>query len=366
MTRKTLISLLALGLTLSLTQIVTSSRCFASEAVKTAQASDPVPVLPPTGKLPHALLSLTSESGNFSQYAFLVDKKARTLTVWQNAGDTIKLIGAWPADIGRAQGDKLAEGDFKTPEGVYFFQTSRDGHVVDYNLYGDRIFTLDYPNYFDKLDGKTGQGIWFHAIPETKSLLRGSRGCVVVRNKVINELAKYIELKRTPMLVVNEVEYLEPAKWNALKSDLNSWLETWRSAWGGKDLDTYMSFYGERFSGNGMSRAKWRRYKKSLADRYKFINVDLKDVQIFNQGPKVVFRFLQSYKSDQKVDYGAKILYALKNSDNRWEIIGETWHPAHAPISQPQLATARSGPTPPTAGSPAPASAHSPSAEQEN
>lgn len=323
----------AFSLTLFSLQIATPSYCFAQENVKTVeQSGDPVPQMPPAGKLPHALLSLSSDTGAFSQYAFLVDKKARTLTVWQNAGDEVKLVGAWATDIGRKEGDKLVQGDHRTPEGVYFFQTSMDGRKVNFNEYGVRIFTLDYPNYFDKLENKTGNGIWFHAIPDSKSLLRGSRGCVVVRNQIIEELSKFVELKRTPMVIVGEVEYLDQEKWRSLKRGLHTWVESWRKSWMGKDLDAYMSQYSDRFSGNGLSKEQWRAYKAGLAKAYEFIQVELKDVQIFNQGPKIVFRFLQSYKSSRKEDFGSKTLYALRNGD-RWEIIGETWSAIKNPLA---------------------------------
>jgi len=332
MTAHALKCALVFGLGLVLTQIGTPAICAASEVEKTDQKADPIEQVPAPGQYPHALLSLTSESGAFSQYAFLVDKATRTLTVWRNEGEKIKLVGAWPADIGRQNGDKVMEGDHKTPEGIYFFQTKMDGAKVDFSQYGVRIFTMDYPNYFDKLEKKTGSGIWLHAIPDSKSLLRGSRGCVVVRNKVIEELAQYIELKRTPIVVVNQVEYLNEAQWNAQRRTFSQWLEDWRQTWMGKDFDKYMAQYSERFQSNGMNKERWRAFKKSLGERYKFIDVNLKDVQIFNHGQKIVLRFLQTYKSDMKEDFGTKILYALKNGD-RYEIVGESWEPIRLPIA---------------------------------
>ncbi len=315
---------LALGLSAFVFHFATAERSFASEVAKTVEQSDPVAQVPPEGKYPVTLLSLASDNGVFSQYAFLVDKKARTLTVWQHDGDKVKLVSSWPTDIGQKDGDKLVEGDKRTPEGVYFFQTTMDGKRVNYSEYGNRIFTLDYPNYFDRLEKKTGTGIWFHAIPDSKTLLRGSRGCVVVRNQVIDSLSQYIELKRTPMVISNSVEYVDLKQWQELKGKYAAWLEAWRASWMGKDLDAYLAQYSERFMSNGMNKSAWRSYKKNLADRYKSIDVNLKDVQIFSQGPKIVLRFLQAYKSDQKDDYGFKILYALKNED-RYEIIGESW-----------------------------------------
>lgn len=306
-----------------------STFVFAFQFATFARTEDPDPVaqIPEKGQFPDVLLSLNTSNGIFSPYAFLVDKARRTLTVWKNASQGLQLMGAWPTDIGRRGGDKLVQGDHRTPEGVYFFQTQMDGRSLDYNNYGVRIFTLDYPNYFDRLERKTGNGIWFHAIPDTKSLLRGSRGCVVVRNTVIEELSQYIELKSTPMVIVDEVNYLTPQHWMETKTSLTTWLEGWRKAWGGKDLETYMAYYGDRFSGNGMNRSQWRRFKENLNKNYDYINVDLKDVQVFNQGPKIVFRFLQNYQSDKKQDVGLKTLYALKG-EKGYEIIGETWSAA--------------------------------------
>jgi len=342
MTAYALKSYLALGLALILTQIGTPSRSLAEEVSKSDQKPDPIEQVPATGTYPHALLSLTSDSGAFSPYAFLVDKSTRTLTVWRNENDKPKLVGAWPADIGRAGGDKVAEGDFKTPEGIYFFQTKMDGAKVDFSQYGVRIFTMDYPNYFDKLEKKTGSGIWLHAIPDSKSLLRGSRGCVVVRNKVIEELAQYIDLKKTPIVVINQVNYLNESQWTEQRKVFAQWLEDWRTTWMGKDFDKYMALYSERFIGNGMNKEQWRAYKKNLGDNYKFIDVNLKDVQIFNHGTKIVVRFLQDYKSDKKKDYGAKILYAMK-VDNHYEIVGETWTPMRTRKSDSAEAPAAAG-----------------------
>jgi hypothetical protein len=122
-------------------------------------------------------------------------------------------------------------------------------------------------------------------------------------------------------------------------------LEDWRQTWMGKDFDKYMDQYSERFIGNGMTKSQWRAYKKNLGDNYKFIEVNLKDVQIFNHGTKIVLRFLQDYKSDKKKDFGAKILYAMKNGE-RYEIVGETWMPLRLPKSASAPATANASDVP--------------------
>lgn len=260
-------SFLALGLAAVSFQIATLDRCFATEVSKTVEPSDPPVQMPESGKLPSALIALNAENGFFSQYAFLVEKKTHTLSVWQIDGGKVKAIAAFPADLGAKPGDKRRAGDLRTPEGIYFIQEALDGNKLDPDKYGEKIFTLDYPNTFDKLDKKTGNGIWLHAISDKKSLQRGSHGCVVVRNKTIEDLAKYIELKSTPLIVTEQVEYLSEREW----------LET------------------------------QKKFKELLPH-------DAKAALIFNEGKKVVAKI-----RDQD---GTKILYALRG-ENGLEFVSE-------------------------------------------
>jgi hypothetical protein len=104
----------------------------ATQKVNTAQSetphkdpqhkADPIVQPPPEGKLPRALVALTAAS----PYALLVDKTTRTLTVWKWNNDKPTLVASYPTDIGRNNGDKVAEGDHRTPEGVYFFQSIKN------------------------------------------------------------------------------------------------------------------------------------------------------------------------------------------------------------------------------------------------
>ncbi len=283
---------------------------------------DPAVVKPQDGMLPRALVALSSTS----PYALIVDKSQRTLTLWKWTGDKPVLVNAYPTDIGRNDGDKVAEGDRRTPEGVYFFQSTREKDDLDFNLYGVKAYVTDYPNYFDRLEKKTGTGIWLHAIPDTQSLWRGSKGCVVVRNKVIEELAPYITLKSTPMIVQSKVEYLSPEQWKFEREKIFSWLEKWREAWETKDLDNYMQYYDSQFTSNGMNKSRWRRYKAALTEKYTWIKVKLHEIQAFKHQGKFMIRFLQQYQSDQKEDFGEKYLY-VEDRSSGLGIVGEEWKP---------------------------------------
>ncbi|MEQ1666644.1 MAG: L,D-transpeptidase family protein, partial [Bdellovibrionales bacterium] len=191
-------------------------------------------------QVPDAILNISTNSF-FSNYVFLIDKTARSLTIWQKSNDGTKAIRHYPTDIGKNQGDKTSLGDHKTPEGIYTFQEMFEGPNLDFSLYGSRAFKISYPNLFDNLLGKTGSGIWLHAVPDTVALTRGSRGCVVVRNGVIKELSQFINLQKTPIIIRDAVQYVTPDMQKKKYQDVAAKIEDWRHAWEQKNLSKYMN-----------------------------------------------------------------------------------------------------------------------------
>ncbi|MBX9768626.1 MAG: L,D-transpeptidase family protein [Bdellovibrionales bacterium] len=266
----------------------------------------------------------------FSKNAFLVDKSARKLTVWSLEGDSIVKSAEYPSDLGKKTGDKTAEGDHRTPEGIYFFQKMLEGPSLAFNLYGVRAFPLDYPNVFDQRQGKTGDGIWLHAIPDTETLERGSRGCVVVRNDSILALSPYITLKRTPILIFDHVQTTQASALQARKLETDQWLSQWKRTWESKDLNAYMAFYSEQFESLSKNKAQWKDYKSGLAGKSGQIQINIGPSIAFGHDGKTVIKFLQHYKSETLEDYGEKTIYlSQENGTNR--IISEQWEPLSSP-----------------------------------
>jgi murein L,D-transpeptidase YafK len=287
---------------------------------------DPIPVTPTKDTLPEALVQL-GLGKYFSDHAFVMDKANRTLTVWKQVGDRISLVTAVAADFGRNSGDKTNSGDHRTPEGIYFFQELKEGSELNFDEYGVRAFTLDYPNFYDSQEKKSGSGIWLHAIPDSKSLLRGSRGCVVVRNDVIKALSSYIVLKRTPILIQDNVKYVSTTVAAQIRQRWRTWLEVWRQSWESKNLDQYISHYADTFRSMSMNRDQWRQFKKNLADKYSFIKIAVAEPIVIHHNHKLVVRFLQDYQSDKNADFGEKTLYLRREGENEFKIIGEEWAP---------------------------------------
>lgn len=288
---------------------------------------DPKPQIPPAGLIPQNILSL-GDGDYFSKYAFVADKSTRTLTVWQNENQNFELLAVYPFDMGKKEGDKEVLGDLKTPEGVYFFNNSYSRNQLDYNEYGALAFTTNYPNFFDQLEHKTGSGIWLHAIPPTKSLNRGSRGCLVIRNEAIESVHPYINTFTTPLIIEDKISYSNFSDLKNMKQNLYTWLEKWKLSWETKKIEHYMEHYHSDFKANNMNKEKWKKYKTDLSEKYEYINIKLYTPVVFKHKDEYIVRFLQKYESNTLNDFGEKTLF-VKQIGDKYKIIGEEWKPVN-------------------------------------
>jgi len=308
---------------LILSTLLTVTPFFMAEQAEAADAA--------TGPvtLPAHLVSVPTSGEYYGPFVFVVDKSARTLEIWKSESESnghrhFNRIASYPADLGKNTGDKLSEGDHKTPEGIYFLLDRLEGPGLDFKLYGSRAYVTDYPNHFDEIDGKTGKGIWLHSVPDEVPLTRGSRGCVVVRNDIIKTLDPYIRLNKTPIVISEKIETRPVAEAEAAQAKLEAWLENWRKTWESKSHEAYMTFYDEKFKAMGMDKAEWSQYKSRLNKQYSTISVRLSQPLALEQRGRAIVRFLQNYSSDKMSDIGEKTLH-LVNRSGEWKIISETW-----------------------------------------
>lgn len=307
-----------------------------AETTAAAPAKSTAPGVP--AGLPAHLVSVPTTGGYYLPYIFVVDKSARSLEIWKSdIGPDSKRrfvrFAAYPADLGRSTGAKLSEGDHKTPEGVYFLQTRLEGPTLDFKLYGSRAYTTDYPNHFDNLDGKSGSGIWLHAVPDDVPLTRGSRGCVVVRNDIVKTLDSYIRLGRTPIVISEKIETRSISDMEASQAKLEKWLESWRYTWENKSLDEYMKFYDGDFKAMKMNKAQWRDYKERLSKQYTMISVQISQPLALEHRGRAIVRFVQKYSSNQISDLGEKTLHLIQRG-GEWKILAETWKADDSPDAQ--------------------------------
>ncbi|RKY83182.1 hypothetical protein DRQ09_10435 [candidate division KSB1 bacterium] len=276
--------------------------------------SDPV--------IPSSFISLYEGEDS---YIILVEKRGQKLFLLNNVNGNISIIKSYLCSTGRKIGDKKESGDLRTPEGVYFFRSKIDSTELP-PLYGAGAFVLDYPNIFDRIKHKNGYGIWLHGTNEPERIQNSNdtKGCIVVKNEDILELGKYIVLNETPIIVVNEIVYRKLEYVNKDKDEVLTFLKKWKKSWESKNIKEYIQCYSRYFKFRKMNLKAFRSYKKRVFNIYKWIKININNIQIFKSESNILISFLQEFKTDSYYDYGVKQLYLTKE-DNSYKIIGELW-----------------------------------------
>ncbi len=295
--------------------------------------------------VPSSLISL-GKGPFYSNHIFVVDKADRSLIVWEQNEKGYFKVKSFNADFGKMTGDKIAEGDHRTPEGIYFFPQYLENTRLNFQEYGVhpvRAFTMNYPNLFDRREGKTGSGIWLHTLPDDTPLTRGSRGCVVIRNNDFDEAMSLIKTNNTPIMVHDEVKYVSPKEIEVKRALMVAWLKRWLEAWQSKNLDNYMSFFHPDFRSKRMNWKQWKRYKSGLATTYGEISITISEPRIIHYKDKWIVQFIQKYKSDKYEDFGHKTLYIRGTTIDDLKIIAEEFDLTRSSIAIAQYDAANFG-----------------------
>jgi murein L,D-transpeptidase YafK len=275
--------------------------------------------------VPAALVQLGAAG---PRYALVVEKLHHRLSIFQSdQGSPIKLVKTFRAITGKNPEDKTTRGDLRTPEGVYFV----DGRLPDQALppkYGRLALTLDYPNVFDRLERKSGYGIWLHATDDPKRLLKpfDTEGCIAVSNEDVLEIERYITPGVTPLIITKEMTLESEERLAQDRQDALRMLESWRQAWKDSRLEQYIEFYSADFRHKRMDKASWKDFKNRLARARPDIDVKISDPTIVAIDGQLVVNFLQEYVSDGHSDFGIKSLY-LRWEGERYRIVSEHWRP---------------------------------------
>jgi len=292
---------------------------------------------------PQALMNWTVQ-GTF--HALIVDKSQQRLTVWEIKDGQPSVAESYKCSTGENDGDKWVRGDMKTPEGVYFFCSVIDGRSLPAK-YGLWAFTTDYPNFVDRRHGKSGDGIWLHGRDKPLNGKPDSNGCVALENQDLIRVSRFIRLQSTPLIVVDKVIMAPRASVMENERRIRDFIESWRSAWGSRDLDAYMSHYSNNFQSGWFDFAAWKEKKRKLNQRYKNIQVKLRNIYLYRQNGLITAIFNQLYSSESFRSTGVKVLY-ITDAGGKHGVYAEDYHqPVDDPFpARTLLARANGGSTP--------------------
>lgn len=280
---------------------------------------------PESRVVPRYLLQMQPDQ----KQAIVVDTKKSRLYVYENDranGGRPRFVADYYISQGKLGADKVAEGDKKTPIGVYHVTSSLPRQKLG-DFYGSGAFPINYPNEWDKRQGRNGSGIWLHGVPsDTFSRPpKASDGCVVLANQDLEALSKNLQIGVTPVIISDSIEWLSLDDWNKERSDLNKTIDAWRQDWESRDTDRFLKHYSKKFQANGQNLDQFGTQKRKVNAGKNWIKVKVENLSLFRSPGKdevVVVTFDQDYRSDNLSNVMKKRQYWLKE-DGKWKIIYE-------------------------------------------
>ncbi|MBC7414406.1 MAG: L,D-transpeptidase family protein [Herminiimonas sp.] len=234
---------------------------------------------PDPNLLPKSVLQLRDDQ----KFVLLVDAKRSRLYVYQNAAGQLKFLTDYYISQGKLGVNKLREGDQKTPLGVYYI-TSRLAGARLPDFYGTGALPINYPNDWDRVNGRSGSGIWLHGTPPD-SFSRpplSSDGCVVLANPDLNKLLASIEIGKTPVVISDQVEFVSKEKWNVERNLAMRVLDGWRLDAESANATRIGANYSRRFkSDRGEDLAAWLTKHRDFVGSSPGASLKLRDVTSF-------------------------------------------------------------------------------------
>lgn len=241
----------------------------------------------------------------------VVDKDKQKLVLYELKDNKLKVKFEQKVITG-LMGNKVKEGDLKTPVGFYEVLSKM---VPPDTYYGPYAFVLSYPNLYDKVRGKTGHGIWIHGFPlegDVRYDAYKTKGCVVMTNDVLLDFEKIVKEQKAYVLINEKVNMTTN---NDEISTLLANLFEWKNAWANNDVEKYLSFYNDNFiKHDGGDFKTFKAHKRAIFSKKQEKFIRFSDINI-NPYPNIegkrIFRihFYENYTTSTYSFNGYKTLY---------------------------------------------------------
>lgn len=273
--------------------------------------------------LPRQVLQLRDDQA----HVLLVDAKRSRLFVYENRNGQLRFLVDYYVSQGKYGVHKLREGDQKTPIGVYYIT----GHLPGARLpdfYGPGALPINYPNEWDRLQGRGGSGIWLHGTP-SDSYSRpplSSDGCVVLTNPDLLQLTTTVEVGRTPVIISESIDFISKSKWEQERKLAVRLVDQWR-----RDVESLSNArvkanYSRKFkSDRGEDLNTWFDKQRYFLRGARKMTVALSDSTHFfypDRDDLIVSTFTQESTSGKARSSVRKRQYWAKES-GQWKIIYE-------------------------------------------
>jgi len=220
---------------------------------------------PAAGLIPPQFIALSSQN----KHAIAVDAGKSRLYLFENSPTGLKLLADYYISVGKSGTEKAAEGDLRTPLGVYFITSNLDRKSLK-DFYGSGALPINYPNQLDVKRGKTGSGIWLHGTPSAQFSRAplATDGCVVLANPDLERIIKTVQVRTTPVVIAQSLKWVAPMTTVAEGKSFEEALNGWSSAKSSGDMARLMGWYSSDFSS----------YGKKLSDYTPLVQAEVKQL----------------------------------------------------------------------------------------
>jgi murein L,D-transpeptidase YafK len=276
---------------------------------------------PADKRVPHYMLQMHEDQ----RHALVVDSRRSRLFVFENVEGRPRYVADYYVTLGKQGIAKTREGDQKTPIGVYHVTGNLPRQKLT-DFYGAGAFPINYPNAWDRRQGRNGHGIWLHGTPsDTYSRPPlASDGCIVLSNPDVLSLSQYLQVGVTPVIISDSVEWIDAGALEAERKGLLNAIDAWRKDWESRDTDRYLANYAADFRSEDQGRAEWAAHKRRVNAGKSWIKVELAGLAMFRYPREnfVIVSFDQDYSSSNLSNSMRKRQY-WKKEGVRWRILYE-------------------------------------------
>jgi murein L,D-transpeptidase YafK len=232
---------------------------------------------PPAGAVPAQFIELPSTT----RHAIAVDASRSRLYLFENGPHGLQVVAEHYVSIGRLGAEKNTEGDQRTPLGVYYITSRLEAKQLT-DFYGVGALPLNYPNEYDRRQGKTGGGIWLHGVP-SDSYARSPNstdGCVVLANPELQTLLQRVQPRTTPVVIARGLQWVTPDRTEQQRRSLQNLLEGWRVARASGDLNRLLAFYSPQFASGSKDLQQFKQQLERDVQVQRGKMLQLKDLAI--------------------------------------------------------------------------------------
>jgi murein L,D-transpeptidase YafK len=232
---------------------------------------------PPTGAIPSQFLSLAPRT----RHAIAIDASRSRLYLFENQAGGLNLVADYYVSIGKLGFEKMAEGDLRTPLGIYFITGSMNPRALK-EFYGSGALPINYPNELDNRRGKTGGGIWLHGTPPNQFARAplATDGCVVLANPDLNSIIRTVQVRNTPVVIARSLRWVKPTQARQESKPFEATLSAWQGAKSRANAAQMLSFYSPEFNSHGKTLPQWSQAVRRQLDKSRGHPVQFKDLSM--------------------------------------------------------------------------------------